>query len=88
MQQLEALSGVRVRDQLLVRIVVELLLIHHEVALRVQRKQRRGGCGSAVEADQVAVSVVDVGVGAVQFDAVFQHDARVRELEGECRLRA
>ena len=75
MQELHRLPVVRNGDQ--------SVLIHDQVPLRVEREDDGLGARGAVEADQGAVAVVELGVGAVYRFAV-QDDARVFELEDEC----
>ena len=85
MQELEALSRIGVSDEFLVGVVVEFFLVHDEVVLGVQREVSGFGLRIAVEADEGAVAGVDVGVGAVELDAM-EGDVGVCELEEECRL--
>ena len=75
-QELHRLPVIRHGDQ--------PVLGHDEVPLRVEREDDGLGARGAVEADQGTVAVVELGVGAVQGFAV-QDDARVLELEDECR---
>ena len=87
MQELEALALIGVSDILLVGVVVEFFLVHDQIVLSVQREIGGFGFGVAVEADEVAVAGVNVGVGAVEFNAM-EGDVGVCELEEERRLRA
>lgn len=73
-QKLHRLSVIRSPD--------EPVLIDDQVARRVEGQNDGLRVGRAVEADDGAVSVVELGVGAVDGDAV-QDDAGVLELEDE-----
>ena len=70
MQELEALSRIGVSDEFLAGVMIEFFLVHDEVSLGVQREVGGLGFRIAVEADEGAVAGVDVGVGAVGFDAM------------------
>ena len=61
-QELEGLAVVVVTD--------EAIRLHDDVADRVEAEERRAIGWEAVEADQLAVAVVDVGKGAVEGGAV------------------
>ena len=74
MQQLHRLSVVRIPDQ--------SVLVHEQVAGRVEGQDDGLGAGGAVEADEGAVAVVELGVGSVEGDAV-EDDVGVFELEDE-----
>ena len=86
MEELETLPGIRVRDELLIRIMIELPLVEHKVILRAKREIRGFGFRIAVEADDYAVAGINISVSAVEFDAV-QDDAGVGEFEEKGRLR-
>ena len=85
MQELEALSRIGVSDEFLVGVVVEFFLVHDEVVLGVQREVSGFRFRVDVEADEGAVTSVDVGVGTVDFNPM-ESDVRVCKLEEECRL--
>ena len=82
MQQLHRLSVVGIPD--------ESVLVHDQVARCVEGQNDGLGAGGAVEADEGTVSVVELGVGSVERNAV-EDDAGVFELqdkggEGACAL--
>ncbi len=69
-----------------IRIANEPVLVHDQVARCVEGQNDGLGAGRAVEADDRAVAVVELGVGSVEVDAV-EDDAGVLELEDKGRER-
>lgn len=66
-----------------IRIGNESVLVHDQVARRIEGENDGLGAGSTVEAEYGPVAVVELAVRSVEMDAV-QDDARVFELEDKC----
>lgn len=76
MQEFHRLSVVRVSN--------ESVLVHDQVAGRIEGQDNGLGARSAVEAEYGAITVIELAVRTIEVDAV-QDDTGIFELEDECR---